>query len=120
MSYPHIISLIGYFTIPAENASTFRKNCEKMVALRDKEPGHLASAYSFDDNGGAVSREDYVSADAVIEHMRIGAHVFESTKALVEITGVEVHGPRDELEKLRGTLEPMQPRFFVTEYGFRR
>lgn len=120
MPAPQIVTLIGYFSIPPENAAAFRRNCEEMVKLSDKQPGHLASAYSFDGKGNAVSREDYESAEAIAQHMKIGRHISEKTKALVEITGAELHGSADELEKLRDILGAMQPQVFVTEFGFRR
>ncbi|MEM7319198.1 MAG: hypothetical protein AAF408_09275 [Pseudomonadota bacterium] len=120
MTVPNILSLIGYFSIPQENAAKFRKNCAAMIDLKDREPGHLASAYSFAGEGQAVSREDYDSADAVLKHMEIGQHVFESTRELVEITAVEIHGPAQELARLREPFSAMSPRYFVTEFGFRR
>ncbi|MDP5217620.1 antibiotic biosynthesis monooxygenase [Ruegeria sp. 2205SS24-7] len=120
MSAPHVVTVIGTFSIPTENAAAFRENCAAMVALRDKEPGHLATAYGFGADGMAVSREDYESAEAVLQHMQVGSHIFESTRALVTITGVELHGPADELDKLRDLFGTMSPRYFVTEYGFRR
>jgi hypothetical protein len=91
-----------------------------MIDLRKQETGHLASAYSFGADGTAVSREDYDSADAVIRHMEVGSHIFESRQMLVEITGVELHGPEAELEKLRDLFSGMSPRVYVTEFGFRQ
>lgn len=120
MTAPAIVTLIGTFNIRPGNASQFRANCEKMVALHDKEPGHLGSAYSFDGDSSAVSREDYDSADAVRRHMEIGERIYENTRELVDITGVEVHGPADELDKLRELFADLSPRYFVTEYGFRK
>lgn len=120
MPAPAIVTLIGTFTIRTGNADKFRANCKEMVALRDKEPGHLGSAYSFDGDSSAVSREDYDSADAVKRHMEIGQHIYESTRDLVDITGVEVHGPAEEVDKLRDLLADLSPRYFVTEYGFRK
>ncbi|MFA3917335.1 antibiotic biosynthesis monooxygenase [Ruegeria hyattellae] len=120
MSAPHIVTVIGYFSISSENAAAFRENCAAMVALHDKEPGHLATAYGFCSDGTAVSREDYDSAEAVQRHMQLGSHIFESTQALVQITGVELHGPAEEIDRLRDLFSAMSPRCFVTEYGFRR
>ncbi|WP_299888665.1 hypothetical protein [uncultured Ruegeria sp.] len=119
MPVPQIVTVIGYFLVPAANAAAFRKNCAEMIDLRKKETGHLASAYSFGADGTAVSREDYDSADAVIRHMEVGSQIFESTQALVEITGVELNGPEAELEKLRDLFGGMSPRVYVTEFGFR-
>lgn len=120
MTAPDVVTLIGTFTLHPEKADAFKANCEAMVALREKEPDHLASAYSFDGDGGAVSREDYRNAEAVIRHMQVGEHIFEKTRQMVDITGAEVHGPAAELDKLRDPLRDLSPRFFVTESGFRR
>lgn len=118
MSELRIVTLIGYFSVPPANAEAFRENCKAMINLRDKEPGHLASAYSFGADGTAVSREDYDSVEAVMRHMALGSHIFESTQKLVEITGAEVHGPAEAIDQLRDLFSGMSPRFYVTEYGF--
>ncbi|MEO1109902.1 MAG: antibiotic biosynthesis monooxygenase [Pseudomonadota bacterium] len=120
MSIPQIVTIVGYLTVPTEHAAAFRKNCTEMIELRKQEPGHLASAYSFGSDGAVVSREDYDSADAVIRHMELGSHIFESTQELVSVTGVELHGPAAELEKLSDLFSGMNPGCFVTEFGFRR
>lgn len=36
------------------------------------------------------------------------------------LTHLEVHGPDEELAKLRAPLAELNPQFFVLEYGFRR
>ncbi|MFY2822456.1 antibiotic biosynthesis monooxygenase [Ruegeria sp. MALMAid1280] len=120
MSAPQNVTIVGYMTVPATHAAAFRKNCAEMIELRHQEPDHLASAYSFGADQSVVSREDYDSADAVIRHMELGTHIFDSTRALVEITGIELHGPAAELEKLRDLFSGMNPGFFVTEFGFRK
>ncbi|WP_299985909.1 antibiotic biosynthesis monooxygenase [uncultured Ruegeria sp.] len=120
MPVPQIVTIVGYMTVPEAHADAFRKNCADMIELRSQESGHLASAYSFSADGTVVSREDYDSADAVIRHMELGSHIFESTQSLVRITGVELHGPAAELEKLRDLFSGMSPGFFLTEFGFRR
>lgn len=120
MPVPQIVTIVGYMTVPEAHADAFRKNCADMIELRSQESGHLASAYSFSADGTVVSREDYDSADAVIRHMELGSHIFGSTQSLVSITGVELHGPAAELEKLRDLFSGISPGFFVTEFGFRR
>ncbi|WP_342722364.1 antibiotic biosynthesis monooxygenase [Ruegeria halocynthiae] len=120
VSVPQIVTVVGYMTILGSHAAAFRENCSKMIELRRQEPGHLASAYSFGASGKVVSREDYDNADAVIRHMELGNHIFELTQQLVEITGVELHGPQAELEKLGDLFKGMSPAIFETEFGFRR
>lgn len=47
MTSSSVVTLIGILSIRPGNADKFEENCEAMVVLRNKEPGHLASAYSF-------------------------------------------------------------------------
>jgi len=37
-----------------------------------------------------------------------------------ELIRLEIHGPEQELEKLREPLAELKPQFFVLKYGFRR
>jgi len=39
---------------------------------------------------------------------------------MAELARLEIHGPEEELAKLRGPLAHLKPQFFVLEYGFRR
>ena len=38
----------------------------------------------------------------------------------VKLTRLEIHGPAEELAKLREPLAKLNPTFFVLGYGFRR
>ncbi|MEM9224227.1 MAG: antibiotic biosynthesis monooxygenase [Pseudomonadota bacterium] len=118
MSAPRTITIIGSFAIRPGNADKLRENCKAMVALCEDRPGHLSAAYSFDGDTAATSREDYENAEAVLLHMKIGHRLYESTSELVDIKSVEIHGPADELEKLRALFGDHAPRFFATEFGF--
>jgi hypothetical protein len=39
---------------------------------------------------------------------------------IAELAQLSVHGPEQELAKLRGPLAKLKPQFFTLEYGFRR
>lgn len=39
---------------------------------------------------------------------------------IVALTRLEIHGPEEELTKLRGPLAKLNPHFYTLEYGFRR
>ena len=49
----------------------------------------------------------------------VGALLQESLK-ISDLTRFEIHGPEEELAKLREPLAEMNPQFFTLEYGFRR
>jgi len=37
-----------------------------------------------------------------------------------DLTRLEIHGPAEELARLRGPLADFKPQFFMLEYGFRK
>lgn len=39
---------------------------------------------------------------------------------IADLTRLEIHGPAEELARLRGPLADLKPQFFTLEYGFRR
>jgi hypothetical protein len=39
------------------------------------------------------------------------------TFKIADLTRLEVHGPEEELEKLKGTLGPLNPTWFVIQCG---
>jgi hypothetical protein len=49
----------------------------------------------------------------------VGPLIDEALK-IAEIARLEVHGPEEEVAKLREPLAHLKPQFFVLEYGFRR
>jgi hypothetical protein len=54
-----------------------------------------------------------------IDLENIGTLLQEALK-ISELTRLEIHGPEEELAKLREPLAELQPQFFTLEYGFRR
>jgi hypothetical protein len=62
----------------------------------------------------------YQDADGALAHLEnVGALLGELLKA-ADLTRLEVHGPANELAKLRGPLADFKPQFFTLDYGFRR
>ena len=49
----------------------------------------------------------------------VGALLGEALK-ISDLTRLEVHGPEEDLAKLREPLAELNPQYFILEYGFRR
>jgi quinol monooxygenase YgiN len=112
-------TIVPYFNVPANNMQAFRKLCETFVEKSSNEPGCLFYGFSFDGNQ-VHCREGYADAQAALAHLEnVGALLQEALK-LAEVARLEVHGPAEELAKLRGPLAALKPRFFTLEYGFRK
>jgi len=60
-------------------------------------------------------REGYESAKGVLAHLdHVGALLAEMLK-VADLTRVELHGPADELEKLKRPLAHINPAWFALE-----
>jgi quinol monooxygenase YgiN len=112
-------TIVPYFTVSDENRQEFLNGCEAFVEATQNEPGCLY--YGFSVNGNEIHcREGYKDADALLAHLdNVGALLQEALK-IAELSRFEIHGPESELEKLRGPLTDLNPKFFTLDCGFRR
>lgn len=56
----------------------------------------------------------------MLAHLENVGPPLEEALQIAAITRLEIHGPGEEVAKLRVPLADLQPRFFTLEYGFRR
>ncbi|WP_249621043.1 hypothetical protein [Desulfuromonas sp. CSMB_57] len=112
-------SIAPYFKVPAQNLVRFKDLCARFVETTAQEVKCLYYGFSFDGNQ-VHCREGYADADGLLAHLdNVGALLQEALQ-LAEITRLEIHGPADELDKLRGPLAELNPQFFTIECGFRK
>jgi quinol monooxygenase YgiN len=112
-------TIVPYFKVSDGKLQAFRALCEEFVAKTQNEPKCLYYGFSFD--GDQVHcREGYADAQGLLAHLDNVAALLQEALKIGEITRLEVHGPRDELDKLREPLADLKPQFFTLEYGFRR
>ena len=118
-SNDRIVTLVPYFKVNEGKLGEFRALCDRFVAVTRSEPACVHYAFSF--NGDAVHcREGYDDAAGVLAHLKnVGALLDEALK-ISTITKLEVHGPADQLDQLRGPLAGLNPQWFTVELGFRR
>ncbi len=112
-------TIVPYFNISSEHLPAFRSLCEKFIEKTSTESKCLFYGFSFDGNE-AHCREGYQDAEGLLAHLdNVGDLLGEALK-ISAITRLEVHGPEQELAKLRAPLADLNPQFFVLESGFRR
>lgn len=112
-------TIVPYFRIKVGKTDEFRRLCGEMVAKSNEESKCLYYGFSFDGDE-AHCREGYADAEGLLAHLdNVGALLGEALK-IADITRLEVHGPEQELAKLREPLAGLNPRFFQLELGFRR
>ena len=111
-------SIVPYFRIHPSKQEAFKELCERFVDKTKDESGCLYYGFSF--NGDmAHCREAYKNADALLAHLgNVGALVDEAL-TISDMIRLEVHGKKEELEKLYAPLSDFNPEYWQLEYGFR-
>lgn len=112
-------SIVPYFKVNDGQLEAFRALCVRFMAKTDEEPACLYYGFSF--NGDVVHcREAYRDAEGLLAHLENVGDLLQEGLQIAELTRLEIHGPEEELAKLREPLGELSPAFFTLEYGFRR
>jgi quinol monooxygenase YgiN len=112
-------SIAPYFKVATGKLEAFKELCEQFVAKTTEETKCLYYGFSFDGQQ-AHCREGYKDAEGLLAHLQNIEALLEQALKISELTRLEIHGPEEELAKLREPLAQLKPQFFVLEYGFRR
>lgn len=112
-------TIVPYFKVHNGKLDAVKAFCVQFVELSRNEPKCLYYGFSFDGDQ-MHCREGYHDAEGALAHLaNVGTLLAELLK-VADLTRLEVHGPAQELAKLRGPLADFKPQFFTLEYGFRR
>ena len=112
-------TIVPYFKVQSGKLEAFKALCEQFVEKTNEEPKCLYYGFSF--AGDQVHcREGYEDAEGALAHLENVGPLLEEALKISEITRLEVHGPAEELAKLREPMADLKPQFFTLEYGFRR
>ena len=112
-------TVVPYFLVHSGKLDRFRALCEQFVEKSQLESKCLYYGFSFDGDQ-AHCREGYEDADGLLAHLANVGPLLTEALEIADMTRLEVHGPPQELAKLRGPLADFKPQFFTLEYGFRR
>ena len=112
-------TIAPYFKVAEGKLEAFKELCEQCVAKTEEETKCLYYGFSFDGDQ-AHCREGYEDAEGLLAHLKNIGPLLEEALKIAELTRLEIHGPEEELAKLREPLAHLKPQFFVLEYGFRR
>src|ERR1700719_657836 len=106
------VSLHPYFKVHPGKLEAVRAGFPRFVEKTATEKDCLF--YGFTSNGDEMfCREAYANAEGLLVHVEnIGALLAEMLK-MADLTRVEVHGPSDELEKLKKPLAHLNPKWFT-------
>jgi hypothetical protein len=115
----NVVSIHPYFKAKPGKLAEAKAMLPKFIARASSEK--LLLHYDFTINGDEIyCRESYVGAEGLLAHLdNVGAVLDEFIK-IADLTRLEVHGPAEELAKLKGPLEGLKPAWFVYECGVER
>ena len=112
-------TIAPYFKVQDGKLGAFKEMCEQFVEKTDTEPKCLYYGFSFFEDQ-VHCREGYQDAEGVLAHLENVGTLLQEALKISELARLEIHGPEEELAKLRAPLADLKPQFFVLEYGFRR
>lgn len=111
-------TIVPYFKIQPGKLDEFKQLCERFVERTSGESKCLYYGFSF--NGDEVfCREGYADAEGLLAHVENVGDLLQEASKISDNTRLEIHGPEEELAKLRGPLGEIGAEFFTLEYGFR-
>ena len=112
-------TIVPYFKVSSGKLEAFKKLCEQFVAKTNAEAKCLYYGFCFDGDQ-AHCREGYADAEGLLAHLQNVGSLLEESLRIAELTRLDIHGPEEEIEKLREPLAHLKAQFFILEYGFRR
>jgi hypothetical protein len=114
-------SVDAYFDVKPDQQEAFELLADRFVEETNNENGIRYYGWSF--NGTeAHCRQGYIAAEGFLEHAQNVIHLFKEALTLSDCTRLAIHGPEDELEKLRGPMAEagVGLQYFALRNGFRR
>ena len=110
----NFVSLHPYFKVHPGELETFKAAFPAFIEKTAAEEKNLF--YGFTINGDEVfCREGYTDAEGVLAHLdNVGAMLAEAMK-IGDLIRLELHGPANELDKLRKPLAHLNPVWYVVE-----
>lgn len=112
-------TIVPYFKISDENLPDFKAMCEQFVERTQNEEQVMFYGFTFNGNE-AHCREGYVGAEGVLAHLDNVGELLQKALEIAELTKLEIHGPAEELAKLKEPLSHLPVAYFEYQCGFRR
>ncbi|MSU32440.1 MAG: hypothetical protein EXS25_07255 [Pedosphaera sp.] len=117
MSLPtNLVTIHPYFKAHAGKGPEVESLLKKFVAKTRGEPLCLFYEFSlFED--AVFCREGYAGAAGVLHHLSNVGVILDEMLTVSDLTRLEFHGPKEEIDLLRGPLGHLNPAWFVLHCG---
>ncbi|MEY2560175.1 MAG: hypothetical protein QOG51_590 [Verrucomicrobiota bacterium] len=111
-SLSNFVTIHPYFKVHPGKLDAFKAAFPAFIEKTKTEERNLF--YEFSVNGDDVfCREGYLGAEGLLAHLdNVGALLAEAFQ-IADLTRLEIHGPAEELDKLRGPLAHLKPEWFT-------
>lgn len=118
MSQP-AVSIHPYFKIHPGKMEAAKALLTRFVETTASEPGCVY--YEFTVNGDVVfCREAYRGAEGTLAHLANVDALLKEMLAMSDLARLEIHGPAEEIEKLKEPLAAFNPEWFIYAAGVER
>jgi quinol monooxygenase YgiN len=113
-SLSNFVSLHPYFKVHPGKLGAFKAALPAFAEKTKTEKGNLF--YEFSINGDEVfCREGYVDADGILAHLANVDVLLKEALKISDLVRLEIHGPAEEIDKLKGPLANLKPTWFMIE-----
>ena len=113
------VSIHPYFKVHSGQMEAAKAFLRRMV--ENTLPEAKCLYYDFTINGDEVfCREAYIGADGLLEHIASVNPILSEFLQIADVIRVELHGPAEELEKLKEPMAALNPTYFVHDCGVLR
>lgn len=115
----NVVSVNPYFKVKPGKLEAFKAALPAFIEKTAAEKGNLY--YDFTINGDVVyCREAYVGAEGFLAHLEGVGPLLGDLLKLADVIRLEVHGPAEELEKLKTPMAEMKPDWYTYFAGVKR
>lgn len=114
------VTIVPYFQIKESEMDKIKSYLDRFVDMTGSEKSCLY--YGFTICGNKMHcREGYANGEGALAHLdNVGALLKELLgSGMAELTDLQIHGPEEELAKLREPLKDLNPSYWVLQCGFR-
>ena len=112
--HANIVSIHPYFKVDPGQMGAFKAMLPTFCAKTAEEPACLG--YDFTISGDVVfCRESYIGAEGALAHINNVGSLLDEAMKISQLLRLELHGPAEELDKMRPHLAGLNPTWFVLE-----
>ncbi len=113
------VSIHPYFKIHPGKLEAAKELLPAFVAKTANEPACLYYEFTINDDV-IFCREAYRGAEGALTHLGNVDALLKELLTMADLARLEIHGPAEEIKKLKAPLAALQPTWFIYACGAER